>query len=57
MDNLADSTALAHLGDLVRFHSSSVTLLDRTLRHRRASTGFGALLREEVIAYELVWPN
>lgn len=52
-----DSTVLSRTMDVVLRHSSSIALLDRTLRHRRAFTGFGALLREEVIAYELVWPN
>ena len=48
---------LSRTTSVVLRHSSSIALLDRTLRHRRAFTGFGALLREEVIAYELVWPN
>ena len=51
------SAVLSRTTDVVLRHSSSIALLDRTLRHRRASMGFGALLREEVIAYELVWPN
>jgi hypothetical protein len=51
------STVLSRTADVVLRHSSSIALLDRTLRRRRAFTGFGALLREEVIAYELVWPN
>lgn len=41
----------------VALHSSSTALLDRTLRQHRASSGFGALLRDEVIAYQLVWPD
>ena len=38
-------------------YSRFITLLDRILRQRQACTGFIALLRDEVIAYQLVWPD
>jgi|GEM_PF-5994497 len=37
--------------------SEAIRLLVRTLRMRRATTGFGANLLDETIAYDLVWPN
>lgn len=46
-----------HASEIAEAYTRFIQLLDRTLRMRRATTGFVSLLRDEVIAYQLVWPN